>query len=154
MTQLSQHFSLEELTASQIAVRLGRKIEPPGNVLANLGHLSVFVLEPIRARVKRSIFVLSGYRPPWLNLMAGGSKTSDHMDGCAADIRADGMTVRELASEIVEIMPLLPIKQVILEFDSWVHVSVSMAGVAPKRQVLTARRGETGTVYLPGLQLA
>lgn len=151
-TQLSEHFSLEELTLSQIAVRLGRKVEATGAILLNLERLAELVLEPIRAHIGVPIIISSGYRPPWLNTAAHGSRTSDHMTGCAADISAVGMAPRALAEKIVEILPNLPIKQMILEFDQWVHVSVCGAGEAAKRQVLTARHRGTETIYLPGLQ--
>jgi len=151
---LSEHFTLAELTRSHIAVRMGQEVVPTERQLLNLQRLCMYVLEPIRARVRCPIIVSSGLRPNWLNVLTGGSLTSDHIPGLAADIEAVGMSPFQLAREVVEILPALPIKQLILEFPphGWVHVSVTPEGVEPEREVLTARRVGGRTHYLPGLQ--
>lgn len=155
---LSEHFSLAECTRSETAIRMGREVEAPPAIVANLTSLCAGVLEPIRAHLgrhghDRGIRITSGYRPLWLNDAVHGSRTSDHQFGLAADIEVDGMRPEQLATEILLILPTLPIKQLILEFPpgGWVHVSRNLAGEQPKREVITALRRSTGTHYLTGL---
>jgi len=151
---LSEHFDLPEFLHSQVAVRSGRIIEPTEQVIANLTRLAVEVLEPIRAMIGKPVHISSGYRPDWLNVLVGGSKKSQHMTGCAADINVEGMPPVELARRIQE-LKLASLNQCILEFppNGWVHVSVAEAGEAAKYQFLTARFQPPThkLVYLPGL---
>lgn len=153
--KLSTNFSLEEMTRSDVAARMGRKVEASQAIIVALRTLCVEVLEPIRAHVGQRIHVSSGYRPAWLNEAIGGSQNSDHMFGTAADIEAEDMTPEELATEILMILPKLPIKQLILEYppEGWVHVSRPFAGAIPKREVLTAQRRGGKTQYLSGLHV-
>jgi hypothetical protein len=83
----------------------------------------------------------------------GGSKTSDHCQGQAADIEIPGVPNAQLAQWIQE---NLEFRQLILEFytpgipdSGWVHVSYDPADL--KKQVLTATKQNGKTVYLPGL---
>jgi uncharacterized protein YcbK (DUF882 family) len=83
----------------------------------------------------------------------GGSKTSDHCKGQAADIEIPGIANADLAQHIVDTYDFT---QVILEFytpgvpdSGWVHVSYDPANL--KKQVLTATKKDGKTVYLPGL---
>ena len=154
---LSEHFNLPEFLQSQTAARAGRIIEPSDAVIANLTRLCVEVLEPIRAAVGKPINVSSGYRPDWLNALIGGSKTSQHMTGCAADINVEGMTPLELARRVRDLR-LASLNQCILEYppNGWVHVSVAEVGAAAKYQFLTCRltMPEHRVVYSAGLSAA
>jgi hypothetical protein len=42
------------------------------------------------AAPEEPIIINSGYRSPEVNLLAGGAKTSNHLSGCAVDIRCAG----------------------------------------------------------------
>ena len=84
-TMLSEHFSLEELTYSRIAVENGLDNEPPPAVRQSLCYLAVHLLEPLRQFNGRPIAVLSGYRSDSVNRLAGGVVTSQHRKGEAAD---------------------------------------------------------------------
>ena len=42
------------------------------------------------SRKEEPIIINSGYRSPAVNLLAGGAKTSNHLSGCAVDIRCVG----------------------------------------------------------------
>lgn len=147
---LSPHFTLGELTASQTAARKGLSNEPDAAVLANLNRLA-HTLERIRDLVGLPIVVSSGYRSPAVNKAVGGAKNSAHMTGCAADITCHGVPNRMLAQQIVAAK--LGFDQVILEFpDSstggWVHVAIPDAGKSARNEVLTIN---TGTGYVTGL---
>jgi hypothetical protein len=98
--------------------------------------------------------VNSGYRSPDVNASVGGSKTSDHCKGQAADIEIAGIANGDLAQYIADNFKFT---QVILEFytqgipdSGWVHVSYDANDL--KCQTLTAIKKDGKTVYLPGLQ--
>lgn len=142
---MSPHFSLSELTFSETASRLGIPNDPDELVLANLKKLAVGLLEPIREHVGKPIIVTSGYRSPQVNISVGGSVKSDHMVGLAADIRAVGITPIDLAQEIASIADRLPLRQLILEYGRWVHVSYGMQ----KKRHLIATLQDGKTIYTP-----
>ncbi len=147
--QLSEHFSLAELTKSNAGDKAGLKNVPHEHDLENLKRLCAVMLEPLRTKLDQPITVFSGFRGPEINKLVGGSKTSDHMIGCAADIIVHGMTPLELCKFIDA--SGLPYKQIIHEFGQWCHVSIPAEGVAPKREKLTAKKVNGKTVYERGL---
>lgn len=142
--QLSKNFSLEELTVSQNAARLGLRNVPGKADQTNLKRLAETVLQPLRDKLGRPVVVTSGYRAPAVNRAVGGSSTSAHMFGCAADIHVPGMSSAELMKQIRKMN--LPVDQVIDEFGSWVHVGIAASG-APRHQYLIARLKGGRAVY-------
>lgn len=152
--QLTNNFSLKELTVSDTATRLGLDNTPNEAVTANLKTLAEQILQPVREHYGKSVKVNSGYRAPEVNAAVGGSKTSDHCKGQAADIEITGVANGDLAKYIAENFKFT---QVILEFytqgvpdSGWVHVSYDSNDL--KCQTLTAVKQNGKTVYLPGLQ--
>lgn len=150
---LTTNFTLSELTKSETALRKGLDNEPTQDVIAALQTLAVNVLQPVRNHYGRSVKVNSGYRSPEVNASVGGSKTSDHCKGQAADIEIVGVANADLAAYIRD---ELQFTQLILEFytpgvpdSGWVHVSYDPANL--KKQVMTATKRDGETVYLPGL---
>lgn len=150
---LSHNFTLQELIKSHEAVRKGLDNAPSQEVISNLQELSNMVLQPVRDHFGKSVTVNSGYRSPEVNAAVGGSKTSDHCKGQAADIEIAGIPNAELAEWIRD---NLAFTQVILEFytqgipdSGWVHVSYDPANL--KKQSLTAVKQDGKTVYLQGL---
>ena len=95
--KLSDNFSLHEFLLSQTATRNNISMDPPIEVIDNLRRLCVDILQPLRDATGKSIYISSGYRPPKLNELIGGSTTSAHMDGRAADFVVNGMTPLEAA---------------------------------------------------------
>ena len=89
---LSPHFTLQEMERSQTAVRHGIINKADVRQTQALTDLCVNVLEPLRALVGKSINIQSGFRNPTVNSFVGGSSTSQHMKGQAADINVEGMT--------------------------------------------------------------
>ena len=81
-----KYFSIKELTASLKATQLGIKNEPSKAVLVNLESLVLNILDPLRAAWGSGIIVTSGYRSGALNKAVGGSPSSAHRFGLAADI--------------------------------------------------------------------
>jgi hypothetical protein len=88
-TPLSKNFTLKELLRSDTAERdegLKREQEnPPPEIIENLQHLVETALQPIRNKIAYPIRINSGYRSPVLNKLIGGSATSQHCRGEAAD---------------------------------------------------------------------
>lgn len=140
---LSQHFTLDELTLSQAAARAGLENKPGPKELENLKRLAES-LEQLRAALGKPILISSGFRSLAVNQLVGGSLTSAHCKGLAADINCPGMTPHELAEAIRKTG--VPFDQLILEYDRWVHFGLSDR--PPRGMLLTIR---SGTGYLPGL---
>ncbi len=136
--KLSENFTLEELTRSSTADRLGLRNIPTEDDIENLRILAQTILQPLRDHLKRPITINSAYRSPKVNSAVGGSPRSQHMVGQAADIRVANMEVKELV-EIIKDLDL-PYHQLINEFDSWVHVSIAPDGEKPKKQILHFKR--------------
>jgi hypothetical protein len=150
---LTENFTLSELTKSETALRHDMDNSPDQTAISNLQVLAVHVLQPIRDHYGKGVKVNSGFRHPDVNAKVGGSKTSDHCKGMAADIEIPGVPNAELAEWI---RSNLPFTQVILEFytqgvpdSGWVHVSYDPANL--KKQALTAVKHDGKTVYLQGL---
>ena len=120
--KLTEHFSLEELTHSDLALRKGIKNDPTPDVISNLTRLAG-LLEQVRKYLNKPISINSGYRCPELNQSVGGQKASQHLLGCAADIKVTGMTPDEIVKAIIQTD--IQFDQMIREFDSWVHISVA-----------------------------
>ncbi len=153
MTQLTRNFSLAELTKSETALRHDMDNTPGAAEIANLTELAGKVLQPVRDHYVKGVKVNSGFRHPEVNAKVGGSKTSDHCKGQAADIEIPGVANAELAEWIKD---NLEFTQLILEFytpgipdSGWVHVSYDPGNL--KKQVMTATKQNGKTVYLPGL---
>ncbi len=149
--KLSNNFSLSEFTASPTADRLGIDNTPNKEVTDNLQELVTFVLQPIRDRFG-SVVISSGYRSPELNKAIGGSTTSDHCLGCAADFEVQGMDNKAMAQWIAN---NLDFKQVILEFyhegdmhSGWIHCSYKKDN--NKKQKLNALKDGKKTIYTQG----
>jgi hypothetical protein len=118
---LSENFTLEEMTASETAERHGIDNTPDNDVLMNLRRLALF-LEEVRIVVGMPLRINSAYRSPAANKKVGGKPTSQHCKGVAADIKVKGMTPDQVVKAIINAG--LPYDQVIREFDSWTHISI------------------------------
>ena len=124
-TKLTANFTLEELCASTTATERHIDNTPTETVKANLKALCENVLQPLRDAFGKSIVINSGYRCKRLNAAVGGSSTSQHMTGEAADIRCNNKATREWIFGYIRTH--LKFDQLILEHNSsgtyWVHVS-------------------------------
>lgn len=102
--KLSEHFTLEELTHSDTAIKLGIKNEPTEIEIGHLRMLCVYLLEPLRQAWGSGIQVTSGFRCEKLNNKVGGSKTSAHRFGYAADIVPSNGKMAEFKRDIKRIL--------------------------------------------------
>lgn len=116
-----KHFTLEELTHSDTAVRLRIDNQAPREAAERLVALVENVLDPLREIFGKPITVTSGYRSKELNRRVGGATNSQHILGEAADIVSDDN--RRLFDII---RTRLPFDQLIWEKGGrWIHVSYS-----------------------------
>jgi len=131
---LSENFTLEEMTASETAARYHIDNTPPNEVLLNLRRLALF-LEDVRKVLDKPIHINSAYRSPEANEKVGGKPTSQHCRGTAADIKVKGMTPDQVVRAIIKAG--LKYDQVIREFDSWTHLSIPNGKeIEPRLQAL------------------
>ena len=138
---LSPNFTLDELTVSQTAARNGWDNTPTASEIANLTRLAD-LLEQVRTAIGKPILINSGYRSKKVNDAVGSRDSSQHRIGCAADIRVSGMTPDEICQTIKA--SGIQFDQLIREFDSWVHISVTNhAGEAVRNQMLIIDRAGT-----------
>ena len=142
--KLGQFFTLEEMTHSQAATRAGIKNLPDKAQTLALTNLVINVLDPLRKAVGRPVVVSSGFRSEQVNKLIGGSATSQHRFGEAADITIPGLTNDEIVTAVKNAK--LPFDQMIEEFGSWVHISY---GPRHRREILRARTINGKTVYSP-----
>ena len=147
ITQLSTHFSLEEMIHTSHS-----EIDNHPNdqqIIKNLQNLCMFVLEPVRMHYGKVVHVTSGYRSPALNKKIGGATNSQHSKGEAADFHITGVSNPDLAKWIYN---NLMFDQLILEFyktgvpdSGWVHCSYRISG--NRKQFLTAQKNGDSTRY-------
>lgn len=121
---LTEHFTLEELTATQVR---GLSNRPDDRAIANLTSLAENILEPIRLHFVAPVVIHSGYRSPKVNEAVKGSATSQHLRGNAADFHVIGIDFFTVARYIAA---SLDFDQLILEYchpsghgSGWVHCS-------------------------------
>ena len=132
MSQLSEHFSLEELTHTD-----HREYDntPNDAELENLVRLAEFLEEVKAALGGRPIMVNSAFRSKQVNDAVGSKDSSQHRIGCAVDFRVPKLTPDEVVRIIISAG--LPYDQVIREFDRWTHVSIpNTPDSKPRNQAL------------------
>ena len=151
--RISKNFWLKELTGSSTAERMGIENTPDTEQLISLAVLTNQVLQPVREQFG-AVTISSGLRVPELNSAIGGSKTSSHCKGEAADFEVYSSDNHAVA---LWIQNNLKFDQLILEFytpgepnSGWVHCSYKRDG-SNRNQVLTAVKSGKSTKYVEGL---
>lgn len=147
--KLSENFTLDELTKSQEAIRLGINNIPNEEHIFNLTFLCKNILQPIRDHFKLPVSISSGYRSAELCEAIGSSKGSQHTKGQAADFEIFTIHNKDLADWVVQ---NLDYDQCILEFwnenepnSGWVHCSFNISG--NRKQYLKAEKLNGRVVY-------
>lgn len=148
---LTPHFTLEELTRTSVKA----PNKPNATELTNI-IFTANQLEQIRAMLGGPLAVTSCFRSEAVNKAVGGSPTSAHRYGLAADFTCASFgSPRDIVNLIIK--SGIEFDQIILEFPStsnpggqWVHIGFSKD--KPRKQVLTAKKTDGGkTVYLKGV---
>tara|TARA_R100000687_G_scaffold74846_1_gene65998 strand:+ start:252 stop:704 length:453 start_codon:yes stop_codon:yes gene_type:complete len=143
---LSQNFSLRELTKSQTAERKGISNEPSEEHIENLKLLCTHVLQKVRDQFG-IVSISSGYRSPELCEALGSKSTSQHARGQAADFECYGVDNNELFNWVISNVEF---DQAILEFydgspeSGWLHVSYNEDN--NRGETLRAYRNENNKV--------
>lgn len=141
MTQLSVHFTLDELTHTD-----HREFDntPNATETVNLIRLAG-LLEDVKILLGgKPIMVNSAFRSEAVNNAVGSRNTSQHRIGCAADIRVPGVTPDEVVKAVIA--SGIGYDQVIREFDRWTHISVpNTKDMTPRRQALIIDKAGTRT---------
>jgi len=130
--QLSQHFTLEELTHTD-----HRELDNTPNDIEinNLKRLSEFLEQVKTVLGGKPVMINSAFRSKAVNDAVGSKDSSQHRVGCAADIRIPGMTPDEVVKAIIA--SGIGYDQVIREFDRWTHISVPTEPMGkPRKQAL------------------
>lgn len=132
---MTEHFKLNEFIKSSTAKRLKINNMPTDLHLINLNYIAN-ILEEIREKYGKPIYITSGYRSKELNKIVGGSKTSYHLLGLAVDIDNGKEENKILFELILNIINDLPIDELINEYNyDWIHISFSPRNCKPKRQI-------------------
>lgn len=127
----SEHFTIEELCRSQVAVCLGIDNEPKReDIIANLKRLAFHTLEAVRIlNDNKPITITSGYRCKALNKAVGGVATSQHQNGCAADFVVGSAAENRILFDKIKSSSSVPFDQLILEPKAgWIHISYVEGG--------------------------
>lgn len=126
-----KYFSIKELCKSSTAKKLNIDNTPTAEIKENLTVLIEECLDPIREAFGVPIMVTSGYRCPPLNAACGGSPTSEHKTGFAADIdTSDNIRLWEVITS-----GDFKWTQLINEYPdeegepSWIHISYNPANL-------------------------
>jgi uncharacterized protein YcbK (DUF882 family) len=139
--QLSEHFTLEELTHSEVAERKNLDNTPNALEVSNLVRLAA-LLEEVRSLLNKPILLNSGFRSKAVNDSVGSRDTSQHRIGCAADIRVPGMTPKQVVEAVIA--SNIGYDQIIEEFGSWTHLSVpNTIETKPRKQALIIDKAGT-----------
>jgi zinc D-Ala-D-Ala carboxypeptidase len=135
MTVLTEHFTLEEFTDSQTAARRGINNVPPANSQERKNLLrTAETMEKVRTILdSKPVLISSGYRSPQVNAAVGGAKNSAHLSGLAVDFTCPGFgTPIHICKKLKSHMEALSIDQLIHEYDTWVHLGLT---VGPARHM-------------------
>ena len=128
-----KYFTITELSKSSTATQKRIDNTPNPSIIKNLESLVENILDPLREKFGKPIIVNSGYRCPALNKAVGGSKTSHHMTGLAADITGGSVARNRILFSLIQELDL-PFDQLIDEKNyKWIHVSFSEK---PRKQIL------------------
>lgn len=122
------NFTIAELCKSSTADKLGIDNKPSKLATENLKYLAKHLLQPIRDHFGVPIKVTSGYRSPALNAAIGGSETSFHAHGMAADIQfTSAEKVYTLFDIFTYVYDMLMYTELIAEElpNGWVHVAIA-----------------------------
>ena len=144
---MTPHFSLEEFTASDSASRLNIDNRLPDELREN-ALKTLQMMERIRFHIDAPITITSGYRCAALNKAVGSKSGSDHTLAFAVDFKAPRAgTPYEIAKDLAGVIDVLGIGQLILEFGSWVHVSLARPDKTINRIITIDKTGVRAGIW-------
>lgn len=115
------NFKMSELIYSDTAIRHNINNMPDINSLDCMIDLIYYVLQPLRKKLGKPIIITSGFRNFQVNKLVGGSSSSQHLRGQAADIIVNDLT----PAQLIEFIKKSDIEydQLINEYNQWTHIS-------------------------------
>lgn len=139
---MAKYFTIKEMCVSasypQFVI-----VPQPGTAIYNNLNVLMNDLDKVREVYGKPIIVTSGYRPPILNNKVGGSPTSAHKYGLAADIKSKGTLKDNVNILIAALKSGIPYDQLIIEYPTfekgellsmkWLHVGIR---TNPRKQIL------------------
>jgi hypothetical protein len=129
-------FTIAELTRSNTATQRGIDNTPTEGQIANLRILVVNLLDPIREIWGRPLNVISGFRSEELNRAVGGSATSDHRNGCAADISAGSPVLNRELFAMIEFNKAIEFDQM-YPINNYASIHVSFRASGNRNQIIS-----------------
>lgn len=144
--KISENFTLEELYRSCTADSIGIDNKPTDKVKNNLIILTKEILQPIRNEYGKPVIVSSGYRCEKLNKAVGGSSTSAHVRGEAADLTTSNM--KEFQRCVLEWAKTNKFDQIIIEYPNkgfvatWIHIGSYNAQGKQRKQIIYTNDGK------------
>lgn len=127
MENISKHITYNEAVNSPTGMRLKIDNTPNALQLAAMKLVAEKCFEPLRVWYNNPIHINSFFRCYALNTAVGGSKTSDHMNGCSIDLSGGDKTENEILFNWCK--DHLEFDQLINEYDfTWVHISYRATG--------------------------
>lgn len=141
--QLSKNFTLKELTVTSKCA----DNTPTSDAIEHLKDLCQNCLQPIRDFYGKPIKINSGYRSEQVNKLVGGSKTSAHRAGYAADTKPCNCNMKEYQKKVLEWAKTHTFDQIIIEYPinyvaQWIHIGVKNCQGKQRRQILYTLNGK------------
>lgn len=135
-------FTYNELICSETAAKEGIENKPNTTQKQHLHNIAWDLLVPLRKWYKKAIPISSGFRSKKLNkILPGSSSVSQHMQGEAVDILKYSKDLKKVYKYIVD---NLEFDQLILEYDTWIHVSYKK-GKNRKQCLIFEKKGKKKT---------
>ncbi|MCI4437051.1 MAG: hypothetical protein JHC33_09620 [Ignisphaera sp.] len=135
MTQLSEHFSFEELTGSNGHPNLVSQNQIEAKAFIGNLTLAANAAEQVRTLANGPIGISSGFRNKALNSAVGGAATSKHMQGLCVDLHPTLITIDELFNTLLSHKgSLTKLRKVIIEGIKgkfWIHIQARVPNDGP-----------------------
>lgn len=140
-----KYFTIKELCYSTTATKNKIDNTPTDEIIENLSEFTNEVLDKLREVWGSPIKVSSGYRCEELNKKVGGSKTSSHLKGYAADLVPMNGDIDGLVKCAIELSKTLNFDQIIDEYSKvahWLHIGYKNLKGQQRRQILVYKNGK------------
>ena len=132
--RISKNFKLSEFIESETAKKKGIDNLPSEEIVENIKLLVNTVLQPLRDCISYPFHINSGYRCKELNKAVGGSKTSAHLKGLAADVDLGSKQLNKILWEEIDRHPEITYDQYISEYGhTWIHIGIKPNNVGNRK---------------------
>lgn len=146
-----KYFTYEEMLYSETAMKNNIRNKTDQTIESNIRRLVETLLDPIREKWGKPIQITSGYRCPLLNSKLGGSKTSKHKEGLAADLDAGTNDDNRKLAQMIASMGIVFDQLIDEKGYQWVHVGLATPGQKNRQEIL--RYNGKGYVRINASQL-